>query len=72
MMDKKTLLLITPEAATSQLDLDALCAAMASAFAANGFNTVARRVLRGNYGAAVLGPYRTKRALPSRLAALTR
>lgn len=35
-------------------------------------NTVARRVLRGNYGAAVLGPYRTKRALPSRLAALTR
>ena len=35
-------------------------------------NTVARRVLRGNYGAAVLGPYRSKRALPSRLAALTR
>lgn len=35
-------------------------------------NAVARKVLRGSIGAAVLGPYRSTRALPSRLAALTR
>jgi predicted Zn-dependent peptidase len=30
-------------------------------------NTVARRVLGGPYGAAVLGPYQSKRQLPQRL-----
>ncbi len=35
-------------------------------------NAIARRVLRANYGAAVLGPYRLKRSLPHRLVALTR
>ena len=34
-------------------------------------NAVARRVLRGAFGAAVLGPYRTKRTLPRELRALS-
>jgi predicted Zn-dependent peptidase len=33
-------------------------------------NAVARRVLAGPYGAAVLGPYQTKRELPHRLRVL--
>ncbi len=33
-------------------------------------NAVARKVLRGTYGAAVLGPYRSKRALPEPLRGL--
>ena len=33
-------------------------------------NAVARKVLRGRYGAAVLGPYRSKRSLPRQLRAI--
>lgn len=35
-------------------------------------NAVARRVLSGKYGAAVLGPHRSRRALPQRIQAITR
>jgi len=33
-------------------------------------NSVARKVLSGSYGAAVLGPHRTKRSLPRGLRAI--
>ena len=33
-------------------------------------NVVARKVLRGRFGAAVLGPYRSKRSLPKQLRAV--